>query len=463
MDNSTVIYQTPCPKVVIKKPDGSELLTFAINKSRMLQSYSFSLSKQDITGNFNLTFFPESKGVALWDLLQVMYVVEIYEGKFSQKVKYPIFTGIIKTKKYVTQVTDNGATRRLSVSGTAITGLVSQFYINLDPTAMAVTSQYIENEAVRNGLTSQFLNNKKWKLSAVVETIWKYFFETSNENLKKATTTKIKDYIDTFMDGSPFDIDKNDEIKYKLGCVFNGNATQDFYSIIDGIIPQPVYEKFAYTDMSSGKMKIKIRQVQFDSDKWTALTTHELKATQIKSFDVTQSDNEVYTVFFSYVDGSAIEQDKALKIAAMQSKETLSPMIQSNADKYAIYGYRPLICHFLGYGFKSSENKTDTDIEKDITDLNASLMEWFCKLDEMLNGSISLAMTYEDKQIMPGDVVKFLGGEFYVEGISHNWNYGSNGDINLSVSRGGKYTNGVFSKFEKLTDVINLLQNGVTK
>ena len=46
---------------------------------------------------------------------------------------------------------------------------------------------------------------------------------------------------------------------------------------------------------------------------------------------------------------------------------------------------------------------------------------------------------------MPGDIVLFLGCEFYVEGITHSWNYGAGGEITISVSRGGKYNNGKFA------------------
>ena len=55
---------------------------------------------------------------------------------------------------------------------------------------------------------------------------------------------------------------------------------------------------------------------------------------------------------------------------------------------------------------------------------------------------------------MPGDIVSFLKGEFYVEGVTHSWNYGAGGEVNISVSRGGIYTNGFFFKYEGITDKI---------
>ena len=67
----------------------------------------------------------------------------------------------------------------------------------------------------------------------------------------------------------------------------------------------------------------------------------------------------------------------------------------------------------------------------------------------MLSGSATLAMSPEiDCSIMPGERVDILGGEFYVEGISHSWNYGIGGTVNLSLSRGGKYSDGKWAKLD---------------
>ncbi|MGN0757045.1 hypothetical protein, partial [Treponema sp.] len=65
-------------------------------------------------------------------------------------------------------------------------------------------------------------------------------------------------------------------------------------------------------------------------------------------------------------------------------------------------------------------------------------------------------------KIQPGEVVQFLEGEFYVEGVTHSWNYGQGGEVNLSVSRGGKYLDsGKFKgKIENLTSLVSLLQKG---
>ena len=442
---------------------------------KVLQSYQFSLSKGSVDGSFSLTFFPESaSGSSLFDDLQILDIVEIYETKQERQcwskdiidtvarsitsktydyTKLPVFVGIIKSKKYVSQMTDTGAIRRLSVSGIAVTGLISQFYINLDTTAVAISKQIVESESISKELTVGLLK-KNNPVKDVIKQVWTSFCNIA----QSCGTVAIKYLIEQTMGSDFFDCDTS-KFKYPLANVLKAEQTQDFYSLIDGIIPEPLYEKFAYMDFDTGKMKIKIRQVPFrktgdgDCEKdssgksitWVSSYNREIDVKEVKSFDISQSDNEVYTVFFSYLNGYPINTDKLMRIIALEDNQQ-NKMIKFNDKKYRIYGYRPLIVTFNGYS--NNEGEDDTDTDANLAKTNERIAEWFGRLDDMLSGTIDLAMTYDNttKPIQPGDVVGFLGGQFYVEGVSHSWNYGGNGDISLSVSRGGKYTNtGAFS------------------
>lgn len=447
--------------------------------NRVLQSYQFSLSKNDVTGSFSLTFFPESAN-GIYDLLEILDIVEIYENKreyekfsFSlfkkdipiDRSKIPVFIGIIKSKKYVSQVTDGGIVRRLQVSGISAAGLVSQFYLNLDTTAMCLTKQFAESESFSNKLTTQLSTEKK--VDAIIKAIWESFCNLAEQ----VGTVAIKSLIENTMGKNIFDCDTS-TFNYPLSNPFKGEQTQDFYSLIDGVIPQPLYEKFAYMDFDSGKMRIKIRQVPFrkkgDDDtakdengiavNWENLRSTEILSYTVQNVDLTQSDNEVYTVFFSYLRGYPVNTDKLMRIIAMKEQDVYAPnsMIKYNPKKYQIYGYRPLIATFNGYN--TTDTEETSDINKNLTKCNERLQEWFGDLERMLSGSITIAMTYDNTPIMPGEKVKFLGGEFYVEGISHNWTYGQGGNINLSVSRGGEYQDGSFTPLKDFTKRIKLLE-----
>ena len=451
MNVKNVIYQRPVPRIVVKEPaTGEEKVSFNTTDCKNLLSYQFSLSINDITGSFSITLFPDlvtADGYkSLNDVLQKLQIVEIYEGGQN-----PVFTGIIKRKKYAAQTTDDGGMRRLVISGTAVTGMVSQFYINCDVKAQAITGQYIANEAIRKALTIQ-LEDKK-KIKEVILAIWEQFLEVSKQN----GTPKIAEFINTSMGSVEDFFDVSDiELAYPLACVFTGEQTQDFYSLIDGVVPVPYYERFAYMG-NDGKMKIKIRKCPF-GDEWTSLNITELQPNQVKGLDLVESDEEVYTVFYAYLNGYPIDENKALVLSTMENK--IDPTLIVSTEKYKIYGYRPLIVHFQGYSPVDGEQDSDTNMQ----DVTKEIKEWFENLPDMYSGNINLAMTHSDKTIQPGERISYLGGEFYVEGISHSWNYNSGGDINLSVSRGGHYSmGGRFTKFTGLTDLLNLMQKGISK
>ncbi|MBQ2528842.1 MAG: CHAP domain-containing protein [Treponema sp.] len=443
---------------------GVELIhEFSPTKDKALQSYNWNLSKDSVEGGFSLTLYPESiydsspEKECLFDVIHKLDVVKIYEasGLYSGK---PSFTGIIKRKKYVSQASGSGSSRRVNISGIAITGLVSDFYLNLDTNASILTEQMANNEYLRRDLTIS-LNTSPGKfltISSVIKTLWDKFSSLSNAY----GTPTVGLYLTEFTKDELFSV--NDaEFKYNLGCVFNGNSTQNFFSLVDNIIPNPVYEKFSYTD-ENGIMHIRIRQVPFpynkdgalEHDEWDELVknAHEIKPKQLTSFSVTSSDDEAYTVFFGYLSGYPISEDKALRLSYIEH-EGMKDTTLATSDRYSVYGYRPLNAHFIGYG-KEADGKEDGSA---LAGLSAQLKDWYADLPDMLTGDLNIAMSCEDRLIMPGELVHFAGGYFYVDAISHSWNYGSGGTINVSLSRGGLYDNGKFAPFENVTDIENLI------
>lgn len=465
MNARQIVYQRPSPKIVIKDPETGNIvksknsdaeLVFSAGDNTSLLSYSFTLSINDITGSFSATFYPDyndGKGntFSLFDDFKKLQIVEIYEGNGTSSEK-PVFTGIIRSKKYAAQTNDNGGHRRISITGTAITGLVSQFYINLDVAACAMTKELRTQADLIKNLT---INGEKEKeVKEIVKMIWDCFYEISQQ----IGTPKIKEYIERFCGSidSFFDVDDS-KFFYPLGCIFKGQTTQDFFSLVDEIIPSPCYEKFAYMD--NGKMKIKMRLVPFSSDKWSKLKVRKIPSTVLQSFDLTESDNEVYTAFYVYLNGYPVDEQKSLMISKTFDQAGVDEVFKYS-DAFKTYGYRPMIAHFIGYGTKDGEQ--DSDTSSSMAEMSEKLKEWYENLPDMLKGSLSLSMVFDGKnataKIQPGEVIEFLDGNFYVEGVTHSWNYGGAGEVNLSVSRGGKYMNGKYQgEIENLTNIMNLV------
>ena len=84
-------------------------------------------------------------------------------------------------------------------------------------------------------------------------------------------------------------------------------------------------------------------------------------------------------------------------------------------------------------------------------------MNWYGHLEEMLKGTITIATivnkeeSKDEKTPMCGEIVSFLGGEFYVNEVEHTWNFGGNPETKLTVSRGGNYEKKKFAPLEGIT------------
>lgn len=513
MTASNITFQSPQPKIEIYNPDRSYCkFSFVPSKendnliqSVGLQSYQFSLSNNDIQGSFSLTLFPDIvlryQRVSIFDRIEIRDVVMIYEDSAENNKKAtPVFTGVVTRKKYVVQAGDSGSSRRLSISGTAITALAAQFRLELDTRAIVLrlgqaindTESIIQQAHKQQGTIIAAINNLHFspgaKAKDIIQEIWKSYTNVSSQ----FSTTAISQEIHNFLTDDFIECDDTLTIKYPMSgaMLINSNAAQSFDNFLNTLFPAPLYEKTAYTT-DNGKMKIRIRQVPFDNADWEKLNCYNIYPKYTKSIELEQSDKEVYTSFFSYLNGSPTSQDFNYIKAAVQDKGSDLPAFC--ADKFAIYGFRPLNCTFYGYetadsntGETGNDKETDkaeelakeVQKEKDQTEtdtatlrsINEKLAEWYGSLDTMLQGSLSLAMAYNDySRIMPGDKVYLSGCEFYVEGIAHSWNYGSGGDINISLSRGGFYdengkydylSTNVTSAIKMFTENIENAENG---
>ena len=482
-----------------KEYEEDETISQAVNE--YLLSYSWSLSVSDTQGSFTLTLFPgqtakgtrsATSGYELYDCLNTMDVVEIYEAVYNTSADnaynakttaagtsyvaetYPVFVGVIKSKKYAAQMSDSGVTRRIQISGISAAGLIGQVQLDFSTQAMAVGDTLSANEGVFEALTvnmTQFTNQSarsegtKNTIANVINAVWDVY---KNQARKISSNCRTLDMIDAL--GVTFDFDGS-TIDYYLANVFATESTQTVFDMTRTVAAEPVYETFAsfYLTDSDGEERfsphIKIRMVPFASDTWQGLTHWDLDAVVVKAFDFTQSDNEVYTVFFTYLDGYPVSEQMLMSLSALlhknaTDKDALAEVGQSdclvavNEEKYAIYGYRLLNAKFRGY---HKENDV-TNPRAMMQAMNENMKDWYGYLDEMLTGSVSLAMTGGTARIQAGDVASFLGCEFYIEGVSHSWEVNRGGDVSLSLTRGGTYSGGTFSAASDITDQARLLE-----
>ena len=467
---SRYISQAPQPvvRIVTFNPKTNEevhVLRFSPKEkeTNVLQSYSFKYSTSDTDGQFSLTLYPGNIGegwkkdpIPIFDKIKPLQIVKIYER--DSECKTPDFVGVINRKKFVAQ---SGSGLRISVTGKSVASFISRFKISLDLNAMAITNQLKSDYAIATKFTTDLAEEfakKDVKISDVLQSVWDYAVLCAKDCLS-LSTSDIEKYVKKYLGSDFFDMDKSEVLKYPLSNIFNGQSTINYWDIVSNIISFPVYEKFAFID-KYGKTKIKIRKVPFDcsgdglGSSWDKLEEEgtEIDPKIVKSFDFELSDDEVYTVFFSYIKGSPIDSDKALRLYAQTDGE--SDQNVDISDKAKIYGYSPLTCTLNGYS--SKETKKEIDNRKKTTndylgELNKHLENWFGHLDEMFKGNITLATVLEEQMPMCGEIVSFLGGEFYVNEVEHSWSYGGNPETKLTVSRGGDYSTKKFKPLENIT------------
>jgi hypothetical protein len=282
-------------------------------------------------------------------------------------------------------------------------------------------------------------------LEEAIKKIWEDFVKLSNQ-CEEISNPGIYKILEKWA-GDFFDIDEKITLHYPLGCVFDAKTARGFFDIVESVVPYQVYEKFAYMDRPTGAMRIKIRECPFDKDEWAKIGYGEIPIRLVKSFDIEQNDKEVYTVFFSYLNGYPVQENKALVLSTQTHKNKSAPALEHDKEKYSMYGYRPLLVHFIGYG--KAEGEDDMSTEGKLQKLNQRLKDWYGNIELMYNGQITMSTDLSMDMPQAGEKISFIGGEFYVSAAEHRWAYKGNPETVLTISRGGVYSEGETEVEEK--------------
>lgn len=404
-----------------------------------LLSYSFSKSVSNFSGNFqitireetDMTIYSENERKPFIDKVHALDVVKIIENDNNE----PDFIGIVTTISF----TGTEGNKTINISGYSIEYLLEFFTISLDATAMAWANTYVNVDSKNRDYKSTNGGSDSASIKEVCKTSYNYFCNIANQ-YKKLTNTKIMDLINKFMGSDLFDCPDSLKFKYPIASNILQNSTINWSNYIRNLLPQNVYE--LYGIITNGKVKIRAREVPFSAGAWNKLEKTKIKDYALINYTLTKSIDEVYTNFYSYVEGSSLAPDFWNRLNASSEGNILA---ETNNEKTALYGYKPLQCNFIGYNTESK-----VDIQKQFKELNKNLADWYGKLDEMYDATITVVNIQNEPIAAIGEVVQFLGGEFYVVGTEHSWQYGVSPKVTYHCERGGKYTNG---KFTELTGI----------
>ena len=457
-----ILQQAPAPKIEIYSHNTTlPTFVFSYGENKMdytqLLSYSFSESTQDLQGSFSFSIAGGDN--TLFDQINPLNIIKIYEGKST-----PVFTGVISTKSLSCAMGDNGVKRSINFSGKSITSLIAEFQLILDSKLLSAGRKVLPSNDVSKDITIELSNlqsSSTLTIKAFLEKTWELYLKYTGINKPsskgdgpvsgKAGGSNIAIYniIKSFMGDSFFEVGNATSLPMPIANTFFNQSINTVLQIWQCILAPPVYEIFSRVN-SRGNTKIVVRETPFDNADWMSLPKKIIKANELIDYSLHLSNDEIYTVYLAYLEGSQLDADQYIVIESSDANKQGKSIFAVDEGKFNIYGMKMCQVNFRGYK-KNEESNSITDT---MHEYSKRLKNWFSHLDEMYMGSVTLVNNMRDAEakIRIGDKVGFLGGEFYVKNTTHSWSYGSTPTITAQLIRGGRYNqNGSFiGMLEKL-------------
>ncbi len=191
--------------------------------------------------------------------------------------------------------------------------------------------------------------------------------------------------------------------------------------IMKGAYPSP---RHSFGQDNSADMVV-LRNTPFDKELWNKLYTHDLPAEDVLEEDLSKSDNEHYNLFWA---GTTINP------LGFDLKHVAPPLFNEADAKR--YGVSPLEVQIEGLAIKQ-ENQSEhsvflTEVSKNFS---AKLKAWFEKNHEYFTGSMTVRGkgSYKIGQKLRREG---LGLEFYIEGVTQNFNVFTSWTTTLELTRG---------------------------
>ena len=391
-----------------------------------LLSYEFSENIKDPMGNFNLSLTPEydKNGKSWLTKIKKRDIVLIYE--FGKKR----FCGLVGNVRYTARMSDEGnPSRAISVSGMSMSGLLATFNVVLDLRILKGigTTSEAESRTLMARIAQSF--SKGAPIKNALTSIGDSFFSlVSKIGIELNIPIGISSVMSQFIDYKNY-IDGDMVFNYPVAYSLYEMGENNLWSIWNNMINPPINEIFGRWE--NDKLGVNIRETPFDPEKWSSLEYHSIDPVTLEECDIGTSDNDVKTFFLGTLPGSGISRDLALVLAEYNRVPTISK------ELFSKYGLIPLYTEYRYF----DKNETDSfnDSETLMRQLSEKLKSWYEPNPDLYNGTIKKHTTKENYARI-GEKLRFLGGEFYIEGTTRTWEYGGHMYTNIQVTRGGRYS-----------------------
>ncbi|GMO64405.1 MAG: hypothetical protein Ta2A_11910 [Treponemataceae bacterium] len=468
--NKAVRHQAPSPILKIIDRDGNVLEFSSTGKHKGLQAFNFSFAVTSLSTQWSATIDEDKKesGV-LFDSIKRFSIVKIYCADSAR----PEFVGVLHTKT-ITSGSPIGH-RSIRIGGLQVTSLLQDFTLSGDYAAFGDIQD-------ANVLAKAFSVDLACEGDLTVE---QYVKKTLAAYQNACTSSQLKGNSETFelwakecgngnvnnaIEYTGFDTGAQNpqepKIFYPIAQSIFSNGVTNVVNIWRNLLSDKLYEIYGRVD-AEGKPRVVVRKKPFSPEYWKNLNNVNIYPDVMSEnvFDLTNSDTEVYTVFHSYLTGSPMSREQATIIDELNKSPSVIVMDgrDGTENKMKRYGYKIMEVNFMGYD-TSKNVKSGNNYSNSLKDLNQLMCDWYGHNDELYSGTFKIVYLYgctKDYQhnLNPevGSVIDILGGQFYVESVTHNWSFGATHWLTLQVSRGGHYDNGgnYTGEFEKIGKIYN--------
>lgn len=422
--------------------------------THMVQLFQWQKSIKNPTANCTITIIPQYKNDHLLDFLSTMDVLEIREfGRLK-------FHGYIKNIGASGQIQSTGAPSRtvqLSVQNFGGLFLEGQLGVNM----FMKMSTYKNLGVIINKFTGKMSDaltsgGTYAEIVGLIIEEWFLFLEANN-------ASTYRRYIDEWMDlttglsgqtiiGVPESLAmfKVSDQEMSLWSVLQKVVEAPFNEMWFDVGPRSVsFEANAnltgrskLVKFSEDKTYLVLRQTPFnktvingtEKDLWNSLPIKILPMNHLTKWDLNKTMDESYS--FYMVSPTLFDPgDLALLAQGI-------PVFDE--DAFNKYLYRPLT-HNMFYKRKSSNVKSEVDSEAqrnyldDVKDKAQTLKNWFEKNDQYLSGSLTMHVPKYagfDPDIGERCQLEGIDGTFYIEAITHTWQYEKPLFSHVTVTRG---------------------------
>lgn len=385
-----------------------------------LIGYEYENQISNPAGLFTLTFVPAQDVNGLTWKDKIIENDIIFINEFG-KTRY---IGIVTGTGYSMAFNNGRPNRTVTISGMSIGGKLQTFDVPMNKYLWFGTGATpdIENEKFVNILSSNL--DEGQSLAGIFKLIKESFINI----VFGLKTSGFVAFLNEFFD---LEIDRLEAFYPLLLRPFEQNSN-NLWSIFRQILPTPVYEVFGRFE--DEKYKMICRQTPFDLNDWNNLKITTLNPLYLISQDLNDSDNEVYTHYFSQMPNSAFSENE------IYADNSLHEVTIFDEEKLSIYGYRQLMANFPFF----DRDKGDKSSSKAFLKQNSiKLYAWYKNNVEFQSGTITMH-SVKDYYINIGERIKYLEGgsnsiEFYIEGVKRKMVYPEIMTSVYSVTRGYEY------------------------